>query len=189
MDTWYQFAKIIIRAYAAAFIRSIEVGGSEYLFDGPKIIAANHANATDSFILPMIVKEKLHFLVQAESFSTPILGQILSRADQIPVVRRQGYEALKIAEVKLAQGNTVVIFPEGKLNHGREFHRPRVGAVLLSLLSKVPITPIGFYVPSENTRTFFGRFHNRKAIARWQYRGKCFVRIGKPHILKNNQGG
>ena len=188
MDAWYQLAKYIIRAYAIAFMRSIEVGGSEYLVDGPKIIAANHANATDCFILPLILKEKLHFLVQAESFSVPILGQLLNRADQIPVVRWKGYEAIKIAAEKLAQGNSIVIFPEGKLNHGKDFHRPRVGAVLLSLLSKVPITPIGFYIPSENTRTFYGRFHNRKSIARWQYRGKSFIRIGKPYSLKNTRG-
>ena len=185
MDTWYQLAKNIVSTYTAAFMRSIEVVGTENLFDGPKIIAANHANATDSFMLPMIIKEKLHFLVQAESFSVPILGHLLNRADQIPVARRKEFEALKIAAKRLAQGNNVVIFPEGKLNHGKDFHRPRVGVILLSILSKVPITPIGFYVPSENTRTFYGRFHNRKAIARWQYRGKCFMGIGKPYTLKN----
>ena len=188
MDIWYQLAKVITRTYAAVFMRSIDIEGAENLTQGPKIIAANHANATDCFLLPTIIKEKLHFLVQAESFSTPILGQLLSRADQIPVVRRQGYEALKIAEDKLAQGNTIVIFPEGKLNHGGEFHRPRVGTVLLSLLSKIPITPVGFYVRSKNTHTFFGRFHNRNSIARWQFRGKCFVRIGKPYNLKDYQG-
>jgi 1-acyl-sn-glycerol-3-phosphate acyltransferase len=183
MDIWYQLVKTILRTYATAFIKGIEVDGAENLVAGPKIIAANHANATDCFTLPLIMKEKLHFLVQAESFTVPILGKLLSRADQIPVVRRQGYGALKIAEDRLAQGNSIVIFPEGKLNHGRDFHRPRVGAVLLSMLTNVPITPVGFYVPSENTRTFLGRFHDREAIARWQCRGKCFVQIGQPYHL------
>ncbi len=188
MDIWYQLVKTILRTYTAAFIKGIEIEGAENLVPGPKIIAANHANATDCFTLPLIMKEKLHFLVQAESFTVPILGNLLSRADQIPVVRRQGYDALKIAEDRLARGNSIVIFPEGKLNHGRDFHRPRIGAVLLSMLSNIPIIPVGFYVSPDDTRTFHGRFHSRKAVARWQCSGKCFVHIGQPYRLDISPG-
>ena len=188
MDIWYQVAKSIARTYLALCVKSIEIEGAENLPSGPKIIAANHANASDCFTLPFLVQEKVHFLVQAKSFSSPVIGRLLALADQIPVVRWQGYDALKIAEDRLAQGHTVAIFPEGKLNHGRNFHRPRVGAVLLSILSNTPIVPIGFYVPTENTYLYDRDFHNQKATARWQFRGKCFVRIGKPYYLETSPG-
>ncbi len=177
MDVWYQFIKSFIRLYAAVFIRGIEVEGMENLIPGPKIIAANHAYVSDGYTLPIIVKEKLHFLMQAEAFKYPILGNLLSCADQIPVVRRQGEKALMIAKDRLTQGNSVVIFPEGKLNNGGDFQRSHIGAVQLSILSDVPITPIGFYVFPENTRKFFGRY--RKSEVRYQFRGKCFVHIGQ----------
>ncbi|MBT7191864.1 MAG: 1-acyl-sn-glycerol-3-phosphate acyltransferase [Anaerolineae bacterium] len=188
MDIWYEVVRIILRSYLTVCVKSVEIKGAKNLPSGPKIIAANHANATDCFTLPFILKEKLHFLVQAESFTVPIIGRLLALADQIPVVQRRGYEALNIAKDRLAQGHTVVIFPEGKLNHGQNFHRPRIGAVLLSILSGTPIIPIGFYVPSENTHFFQSHFHNRKSLARWQIRGKCFIRIGKPYTLKGYSG-
>ncbi len=178
MDFWYQLAKSIVQAYAAVFIKGIEVEGMDNLVPGPKIIVANHAYASDGFTLPLIMKEKLHFLMQSETFAVPILGHLLSRADQIPVARWQGKDALKIAKDRLSQGNCVVIFPEGELNHGGDLHPPNDGAVLLSILSKVPITPVGFFVLPENTRIFFGRY--RKSEVHYQFSGKCFVHIGKP---------
>lgn len=59
----------------------------------------------------------------------------------------------------------------------------------LRVWSRVPILPVGFYIPPENTRTFYGRIRNRKATARWQCRGKSFVQIGKPIRLKSKFGG
>ncbi len=85
MDIWYSLAKSIIRVYVTLFVDSIHVLGQSELPTGPKIIVANHTNVTDGFILPFLTKEKVHYLIQAETFTLPVIGKILSLADQIPV--------------------------------------------------------------------------------------------------------
>lgn len=150
---------------------------------GPKIIIANHTNVSDAFVLPFLTKEKIHFLIQAETFTLPVIGRLLSLADQIPVYLGQGREALETAREKLSLGNSVAIFPEGRLNDGRSFHRAGSGAALLAIETGVPIVPIGFFVPEKYARPIKGHFHQRDTIGRWQFGGQCFVRIGDPWHL------
>ncbi len=181
MDTWYTLAKGIARGYITLFIKSIQIEGSRWLPAGPKIIVANHANVTDGFLLPLITQEKVHFLIQRDTFDLPILGRMLKMADQIPVAVGQGRQALDTALEKLAMGNVVAIFPEGQLNHGKEMRRAGAGATLLSIESGAPLVPVGFYVPPKFVRLFqVDGLHNRKASGGWQFGGKCFVHIGEP---------
>lgn len=148
---------------------------------GPKIIVANHANVTDGFMLPFIIREKIHFLIQEDTFELPLLGRILIWADQIPVVIGQGREALDKAIEKLSQGHVVAIFPEGQLNHGKEMRRAGAGAALLAVESGAPLVPVGFYVPPKFIHLFkMSSFHDRESTGGWQFGGKCFIHIGEP---------
>lgn len=180
MDLWYDTAKAVVRAYLALFIRSIQVEGIENLPPGPKIIVANHPNATDGFVLPFIIREKVHILIQEDTFHVPVIGRLLALADQIPVAYGRGREALNTALDKLALGHAVVIFPEGRLNHNREFRRAGTGAAILALESGAPLIPLGFYVPDKYTRAIQTYMHNRITFGRWQFGGHTFVRIGEP---------
>jgi 1-acyl-sn-glycerol-3-phosphate acyltransferase len=179
MDFWYSFAKSVVRVYLTLCIDSVHVVGEPDIPPGPKIIVANHTNVTDGFVLPFLVKEKVHYLIQSETFTLPVLGRLLALADQIPVYVGQGREALDAAKQKLALGHSVAIFPEGRLNDGRSFHRAGAGAALLAVESGAPIIPVGFYVPDKYARAIPGHFHNRRTIARWQFGGLCFVRFGE----------
>lgn len=180
MDIWYGIAKSIVRTYLTLFVDSIHVFGQPELPKGPKIIVANHTNVTDGFILPFLIKEKVHYLIQADTFSLPVIGRLLALADQIPVYVGRGQESLESAKEKLLIGHSVAIFPEGRLNDGRSFHRAGMGAALLAAESGAPIVPIGFYVPDQYARPIKGHFHNRDTLARWQFGGQCFVQIGDP---------
>jgi len=187
MIGWYEVSKFILQCYTCIFIKSIRVVGRENLIPGPKIIAANHANFTDCFVLPCITLEKLHFLIQSNTFNLPILHTLLSKTGQIPVERGRGSTALKTAQDLLAEGKTVVIFPEGKFNHGEGLHRGRSGAAVLAMKSGAPITPVGFYVPPENTKTLKRRVIEKVVKANWQIRGRCYVFIGKPFRVPPTQ--
>ena len=180
MDFWYKALIAIVGTYKTIFIRSVKVIGQENIPPGPKIIVANHPNVTDGFVLPFIVREKLHFLIQADTFTLPILGRLLELADQIPVTVGQGREALNTAIDRLAQGHSVVIFPEGRLNNAKSFHRAGAGASLLAMESGAPVVPLGFYVPDKYARPMRGHLHGRETAGRWQFGGSCFVQIGEP---------
>jgi 1-acyl-sn-glycerol-3-phosphate acyltransferase len=180
MDFWYTTLKSIFRVYNALFIRAIHLEGGEKIPEGPKILVANHANASDICVIPFILKEKPYCFIQAEAFTVPILGKLFELNEQIPVVIGQGRAAINTALEKLALGQTIMIFPEGRLNHGRDLRRAGAGATLLAAESGAPLVPIGFYVPPEYTRTMTGRFFGRRNIASWQFGGHCFVHIGEP---------
>jgi 1-acyl-sn-glycerol-3-phosphate acyltransferase len=180
MDFAYNFSKSVLRVYLAAFIKRIHVFGRENLHPGPKIIIANHSTLSDSFVLPFLSKEKLHFLIQSDAFDVPILRWLLTKAGQIPVAKGRGEEARDAALEKLSAGKSVVLFPEGRLNHGKELHQGRSGAAVLALLSGAPLLPVGFYVARENTRMLTKQMHDRISKARMQIRGACYVRFGKP---------
>ena len=183
VDFWYKFIRSILRGYITLFIDSVHVEGLQWIPTGPKIIIANHANVTDGFMLPFILQEKLHYFIQEETFTVPIIGKLFALADQIPVVIGQGREAIDAACERLAQGNSVVIFPEGKLNHARSFHRAGAGAAILALESAVPVVPVGFYVPDEHTRKIVtGKIHHRETSGQWQFGGTCFINIGEPWL-------
>lgn len=180
MNVWYNTAKTIVRSYMALFMPSVQVFGQENLTPGAKIIVANHANMTDSFALPFIIREKLHFLIQADAFKLPFIGTLLRRAEQIPVSKGRGSEALENALKWLRRGDAVVIYPEGLLNHGESFHRAATGAARLALESGAPLIPFGFYVPDSYARFMRWYAQGRERFARWQFGGQCFITIGEP---------
>ena len=186
MRSWYPIACKIAKIYSSYFINKIQVSGKEYILAGPKIIVANHPNATDGLMLPSVFPEKLHFMIQASVFETPFIGRLLAFAEQIPVVSGKGRQALSMAREKLAKGGSVVIFPEGRLNHDELLHRGHIGAAMLAVQTGTPLLPLGFYVPPEALRLIKGHIETRATSARWQIGGNCFIRVGHPMQFKRN---
>ena len=171
MDIWYSFAKSMVRGYLSLFVDKINVSGGSMLPGGPKIIVANHTNVSDAFVLPFLTKEKIHFLIQAETFTLPVIGRLLTLADQIPVYLGQGREALEIARERLSLGHSLDL-PNRKIERRPELSSRRGGCVLV-IESGVPIVPVGFFVPDQYARPIKGHFHQRDTLGRWQFGGQC----------------
>ena len=188
MDIWYNLAKSIIGCYNTLFIR-IHVSGVEHIPPGQKIIVGNHPNATDSFALPFIFKEKLIYAIQADVFQVPIIGKILSRAGQIPVQKGDGMEMLQTARRSIERGLSVVIFPEGRLNFGGDLKRGSLGTAFLAEQTGVPVLPIGFYTRPKYVRVIRKHMHNRETVAGWQMGGSIYVNIGQPLSLPQKRQG
>jgi len=180
MDFWYKVITTSFGAYLTLFVHPIHIEGRENLPKGPKIVVANHTSTTDSFVLPWIFPEKLHFLVQSELFTLPIVGKMLALADQIPVFNGCGQEALAAAREKLSQGKNIALYPEGTLNHGKGLQRAHTGAARLALLSDAPLVPVGIFSPPKYTHPIQGHFFGRQTLGGWQVGGPCFVHIGEP---------
>lgn len=178
MDVWYHSAKAIVGAYINLFIQKIHIDGQENIPEGPKIVVANHALASDGFLLPFIFPEKIHYMIESELFGLPLLGKLLALAEQIPVVKGRGQEALEQAKMRLAQGATVVLFPEGRLNNGQRLLRAYTGAARLTLESGAPVLPVGFFTPPQFARTLGSRLLGRPRHGAWQFGGPSFISIG-----------
>lgn len=183
MDLWYNVAKGMVRTYLALLTDGFHVNGQENIPSGPKIIVGNHPHVTDGFVIPFIIPEKVHFFVQEETFTLPVIGKILAWADQIPVVVGRGQEAIEMARERLQMGNAVAIFPEGRMSGSKEVRRAGAGAAILALETGVPLVPVGFYVEPKFIKEIKGYFYNRPTVGWWQFGGKCMVNIGEPWQL------
>lgn len=184
MDAAYRFVKRIIGIYRMLFIHHIDVRGIENLPPGPKIIVANHANVTDSFALPFILKEKLHFVIQGSFFDLPVIGKLLDLADQVPCYAGQGMKMIREAQEKLARGGCVVIYPEGRLDNNEGLLKAGIGAAMLAVKAHVPVIPLGFYVSKENIRTMKWKvFPDYESHGGFQWRGACMLRFGEPLMV------
>jgi 1-acyl-sn-glycerol-3-phosphate acyltransferase len=180
MSAYYGLAMWVIKIYHILFWQNCKAAGRLNLPPGGKIIAGNHPNATDGLFLPFLFREKLHFLIQGDIFDIPFIGWLLAKSDQIPVIAGQKKRALEQAARYLSHGATVVIFPEARLNPNHLPIKVATGAIRLSLITHVPIIPIGFYVPSRNLRHMSRQKNGRLSQGNWQFRGCCFLHIGEP---------
>ena len=169
-EPWYQFCtKVVVPPVRLWF--TFQVEGSERIpARGPAIIACNHLSYLDPFSNGCAVIDagrRPRFLAKQELFDMFLVGSALKGAGQIPVTRGSG-DATPLLEAKeaLERGEAVVIYPEGTVTR-REDHLPmegKGGAVRLSLMSGVPITPMASW-GSQGV---------------WQKSGKGSLRYGRP---------
>jgi 1-acyl-sn-glycerol-3-phosphate acyltransferase len=134
-------------------------------------VACNHLSYLDPLTNASAVMRagrRPRFLAKSELFHIPVVGLAFRGAKQIPVVRGSGdaTSALMAAERALADGEIVVIYPEGTVTT-RADHLPmrgKSGVVRLSLASGVPITPLASW--------------GSQVV--WQKSGKGSLKFGRP---------
>lgn len=178
MNASYEILKSILSIYLkVCSIRRIAQGEFP-LPAGPKIIAANHAYATDPFHLPFLFREPLHFVMQKSFFANPLFARIFKLAGQIEVNHECGRTFEQACET-LARGETVVIFPEGRLVAPGQHFPARTGAVRMALATGASIIPLGMYTNPQNVSNINLRWNGRPRSGKWQIRGTCILNFGE----------
>ncbi|MDO5727884.1 MAG: lysophospholipid acyltransferase family protein, partial [Bowdeniella nasicola] len=162
--------------------------GAEKLPSGGFIAVSNHVTNIDAltfghFLVGNDVPVK--FMAKQELFDTPIVGWVVSRADQIPVRRgtNSAVAALTAAKAALSRGECVGIFPEGTLTRDPDMWpmRGKTGAARLALETGVPVIPIAQW----GTQDAIGRYSVRP---RWGINWPVTVQALDPVDLSAWQG-
>jgi 1-acyl-sn-glycerol-3-phosphate acyltransferase len=174
-----ELIKIYTNGYLRLFSLKCNLEGAYPLPAGAKIIAANHPNATDSFHLVPILSETPHFLMRSKLFSKPIIGWLLNQAGQIQVADN-GITPFQQACKLLNQGQTIVIYPEGRLNPRYEMMKVKSGAIRMALESGAPIIPLGIYILPEHVKDLRPYLNGHLSKGCWQTSGTCHLRFGIP---------
>lgn len=174
----YQLGMLILRLYRQIFSIQFCLRGVENVPMGSKILAANHPNVSDVFLLPLVFNGKIKAVAQYDLFHTPIIGWIFRNTGQIPVYPERRIEAYKQACRALGRGDTVLIFPEGRLNPDENQCKVGSGTVRMAIKTHTPIIPIGIHVSKKDTIDITRDNDPGKKIL--QIQGKFFVNIGKP---------
>ena len=111
----------------------------------PVIYAFKHQSAWETVLLPILVPDPATVL-KCELLFVPIFGWYLLKTGQLPIDRGGGGKALKAllraARARVAEGRSIVIFPEGtRMPPGQ--HRPyQPGVAALYGQLGLPVIPV-----------------------------------------------
>lgn len=117
----------------------------------PMIYVANHFSYTDALILFSILPPGTLFIVKKELLKVPMVSSALKKLGFIPVDRwdfSQNIEDTKQMNTALANGNSIMIYPEGTFTYASGLRPFKAGAFQLSVDTKTAICPVAL----KNTR-------------------------------------
>ncbi|MGH3978629.1 MAG: lysophospholipid acyltransferase family protein [Pseudonocardiaceae bacterium] len=125
-------------------------GGLEHIpTEGPALVVCNHVSYLDPFYTAVFVHRRgriPRFLAKASLWSLPVIGRVLTEAQQIPVYRgtAESADSLRAAERALAEGKVVLIYPEGTISRDPAHWpmRSHTGIARLALATDVPVVPV-----------------------------------------------
>ncbi len=113
--------------------------------DKPVIFVSNHQGHMDSVIIQGFIKKSKGFISIKEFENYPILGSWMTYTGSVFIDRgnmQQTLITINKAIDNLKRGQTMVVYPEGKLNKGAPTAPFERGWIRLVRKSDVPIVPI-----------------------------------------------
>ena len=132
-----------------------EIRGRENLPDGPCIVAAQHQSAFETYMLFLLFDYPVVILKHSLQW-IPLVGWYIRRSGLIPINRGAGASAmrriLRGADKAIANGETVLIFPEGTrtaLGHHQDY---KPGIIALYNHCDAPLVPMAL-----NTGLIWGK--------------------------------
>lgn len=115
------------------------------LRDGrPRVLIANHVSWFDVFVLAAVLP-RVAFIAKAEMRRIPALGKAMHVAGHLFVDRKNHKAAFAMyddAAMRIRNGATVVIFPEGTRGVDYTLRPFKKGPFVLAVGAGVPITPL-----------------------------------------------
>jgi 1-acyl-sn-glycerol-3-phosphate acyltransferase len=184
----YKLQKTLFSGYTKLLMET-DIQFEAPLPQGPKIIVANHPTTTDPFLLSLLSEQPIFIAVTGMAFEVPIFGSILRSAGHIPVdkVNTNGQAVIQKVVEKLANGETVAIFPEGKLSPCiGKYSKPKTGAARIALLSGAPVIPVGIHLDNNAYYEKEMITKNYSDSARIVYRGKYAMTVGNPILFSGS---
>jgi 1-acyl-sn-glycerol-3-phosphate acyltransferase len=143
--------KLVRLAVLALFrlVFRLRVVGREHVPRTPAIVCANHLGWTDAFLVLILLPVEPRIYVLGERDTVLLTGFRTRVVDSlqimVPLDRDRPLEAMRVMTGLLRRGGSLLIFPEGNLGTEEGALQPlQPGAAHLSLLTGVPLLPIGF---------------------------------------------
>jgi 1-acyl-sn-glycerol-3-phosphate acyltransferase len=141
----WRLGKVIAYILVKPFIRFRVIGQDNIQKNTAQILAANHRSHMDPALVALASTQEIYFMAKEELFHiSKFFKWLISFWNAIPLPRGAGAsEALKKCSSLLAQGKTVLIFPEGTRNKFEDLLLPfKPGFGFLAVANQVPIIPV-----------------------------------------------
>ena len=145
---WFTTFWLRIAITGCRFICGVRyrVQGMENLPDGPAILCPKHQSTWETFAFPAIMPHPLCYVFKRELLYIPFFGWAMARLDMVHIDRSKRTEAWsRVAEQGkrfMAQGNWVIMFPEGtRIARGQQ-GTYKTGASRLAVSTGAALVPI-----------------------------------------------
>ena len=147
---------------------------------GPVILAINHIHWMDIPFASLRVPRATHYMAKIELFQVPVLGGFIKTLGAFPVRRGEGdRESLRIADRILADGNVLMIFPEGHRSGNGALAEGHPGAAYIAVRSGAPIVPVAIF----GTEAIL-----KRPLKLGPWAPRVTVRYGKPFTFEQGAG-
>lgn len=136
------FCRMVVRAVG---IR-VQVQGREFIKTNTTyLFMSNHVNIFDVFIVFGYIPAYVRGVELEDHFSWPFYGRLIKRLGMIPISHkhpRAAIKSLSVAQQTIADGTSIIIFPEGGRTLDGRFKPFMRGTFLLAKQSGVDILPL-----------------------------------------------
>ena len=173
MPWFYYVSRLVVRMLLLLLTRWQIKGRENIPSQGALLIVANHLHLVDPPLLVVSLSRKVRLMAKKELFHSRLIGYFMSGFGAFPVYRGQlDKKALRQVHQLLADGQAVVVFPEGTRSKNAQLQHAFPGAALIALRSGVPVLPVGI----NGTEKI-------KGVAWILRRPRITVNIGHPFYL------
>lgn len=123
----------------------VNIQGAENIYKKPCVILSNHQSTWETFAFQDIFPMQT-FIIKKDLLWIPFFGWTLSVLKPIKIDRSDKYTAMKKIITqgchRIANGISVVIFPEGTRMPYKKIAKYQNGAIAIAKKAKVPIQPV-----------------------------------------------
>lgn len=162
----YRGLATLLRGLLMMFTRRDWRGAEHLPSTGGFVVCPNHISHVDPFAFAHFPYDNGHppfFLAKSEVFEIPVLGRLLTWAQQIPVYRgtSEAAGAFSAAVGAIQDGKCVPIFPEGTLTRDPQMWpmTARTGAARVALTTRCPVIPVAQWGPQAIMRPYGKAMH------------------------------
>jgi len=145
---WFTIVWLRMAIWGARVICGVRhrIQGLENLPDSRVILCPKHQSTWETFAFPTLMSHPLCYVFKRELLMIPFFGWAMGRLDMVHIDRSKRAEAWnKVAEQGrrfMAQGNWVIMFPEGTRTPRGSQGVYKSGASRLAIATDTPLVPI-----------------------------------------------
>jgi acyl-[acyl-carrier-protein]-phospholipid O-acyltransferase / long-chain-fatty-acid--[acyl-carrier-protein] ligase len=165
------------RLLARCFYR-VDVLALENLPSGGFLLLPNHISWVDAVVLQLACPRPIRYVVDQEYYHKPTLHPFLRVLGCIPITSRQSHSAIRAATEKIADGEIVCVFPEGRLERTGTLLRLHRGYELIARYANAAVVPVWLDQLWGSIFSFQGGKFFRKLPKRIPY--PVTIAFGKP---------
>jgi 1-acyl-sn-glycerol-3-phosphate acyltransferase len=123
-----------------------QVKGMENFPDAPAVVLSKHQSAWETIFYIVLMPRPLVYVFKKALTYIPFFGWGIALLRMIPIDRSKGKDAMKqvvaIGRKRLADGQWIIMFPEGTRSKVGAQEKYKVGGARLALETGVPVIPV-----------------------------------------------